>query len=234
MIARHRDELLGAPTRSFKQKTTKPRSGSTVNHYLCALSIAFKFGIRDLGWCESNPVAQVRKPPASRWRTRFLSDVERDRLLDAARVHVHLYAALVLSLSTGLRQGELYRLTWNDIDCEARWAVLPFTKNGDVRGIPLTKAALSALDSLPHAGDAVFPFDLTKAWRSALRRAQITNFRWHDLRHSAASHLASNGASAVEIATLLGHRTLGMVRRYAHLANHHTRSLVDRVMGAVQ
>jgi integrase len=80
----------------------------------------------------------------------------------------------------------------------------------------------------------MFPFDLTKAWRGAMGRAKIENFRWHDLRHSAASVLAKSGANSVEIATLLGHRTLGMVRRYAHLANNHTRSLVDRVMGEVR
>lgn len=233
LIAKHRDLLLGAPTRSFGQKTLRPRSPSTVLHYLCALSCAFRYGIRELHWLESNPVANVTKPKGSRWRTRFLSDGERARLLSEAKIHPHLYAAVLLSITTGLRQGELYRLTWADIDEGERWAVLGQTKNGDVRGIPLVPAVLEALASLPRTTDAVFPFDLTKAWRAALHRSGIGDFRWHDLRHSAASHLAKSGANAVEIATLLGHRTLGMVRRYAHLANSHTRSLVDRVMERV-
>jgi integrase len=233
LIAKHRDMLLGAPTRSHGQKTLKPRSPSTVLHYLCALSTAFRYGIRELHWCDSNPVGNVSKPAPSRWRTRFLSEEERSQLLKECAGHPHLYAAVLLSVTTGVRAGELYRLTWDDIDVGERWAILPVTKNGDPRGVPLTDLVLVALRALPREGDRVFPFDLTKAWRGAMARAEVKNFRWHDLRHSAASHLAKSGASSVEIASLLGHRTLGMVRRYAHLANNHTRTLVDRVMGDV-
>lgn len=233
LISKHRDMLLGAPTCSYGQKLLKPRTPSTVLHYLCALSCAFRFAIRELHWLESNPVANVTKPSASRWRTRFLSDLERERLLRECERGLHLYAAVLLSLTTGLRKGELYRLKWTDVDEHDRWAILAQTKNGDTRGIPLVPAVLEALRRLPKDGERVFPFDLTKSWRKALERAEITNFRWHDLRHSAASLLAKSGANAIEIATLLGHRTLGMVRRYAHLANSHTRSLVDRVMVGV-
>lgn len=234
LISKHRDMLLGAPTKSFGQKTLKPRSPSTVLHYLCALSSAFRFAIRDLHWLEINPVANVSKPAASRWRTRFLSDLERERLLHECEHRPHLYAAVLLSITTGLRQGELYRLNWGDLDERDRWAILGQTKNGDSRGIPLVPAVLEALRKLPRTEDKVFPFDLTKSWRTALARAEIANFRWHDLRHSAASLLARSGANSIEIATLLGHRTLGMVSRYAHLANGHTRSLVDRVMEDVR
>jgi integrase len=233
LIAKHRDLLLGAPTRSFRQKKLKPRSASTVLHYLCALSSAFRFGIRELQWCEANPVTNVSKPAPSKWRTRFLSDDERTELLKQCEKHPHLYAALLLSVTTGIRAGELYRLAWREIDEGERWAILPLTKNGEARGVPLTDQVLAALNALPRADPRVFPFDLTKAWRAAMTRAEISNFRWHDLRHSAASYLAKSGASSVEIATVLGHRTLGMVRRYAHLANNHTRSLIDRVMGHV-
>jgi integrase len=205
-----------------------------VLHYLCALSSAFRYGIRELHWCEANPVANISKPAPSRWRTRFLSDGERSALLKQCEGHPHLYAAVLLSLTTGIRAGELYRLGWSEIDEEDRWAILPVTKNGDPRGVPITDQVLAALKVLPRDGVRVFPFDLTKAWRGAMARAEISNFRWHDLRHSAASYLAKSGANSVEIATLMGHRTLGMVRRYAHLTNHHTRSLVDRVMGNVQ
>ena len=230
LIARHRDLLLGAPTRSFGQKTSRPRSPATVLHYLAALSSAFKYAIRDLHWCEANPVANISKPAPSRWRTRFLSDDERACLLAACEKHKHLYAAVLLSITTGVRAGELYRLRWSDIDEKDRWAILPITKNGDARGVPLTDQVLAALRALPKDEDRVFPFDMTKAWKTALTTAGISDFRWHDLRHSAASYLAKSGANAVEIATLLGHRTLGMVRRYAHLSNAHTRALVDRVM----
>jgi integrase len=234
IIAKQRDLLLGAPTRSFRQKKLRPRSASTVLHYLCALSSAFRFGMRELQWCDTNPVTNVSKPAPSRWRTRFLSDDERMALLKECEGHPHLYAAVLLSVTTGIRAGELYRLTWANVDECERWAVLPLTKNGDARGVPLTDQVIAALKQLPRSDNCLFPFDLTKSWRGALNRAGIANFRWHDLRHSAASYLAKSGANSVEIASLLGHRTLGMVRRYAHLANDHTRALVDRVMGDVR
>lgn len=234
LIAKHRDLLLGAPTRSFGQKKLRPRSPSTVLHYLCALSTVFRFAIRELRWCDVNPVTQVSKPAQSRWRTRFLSEEERHRLLRECEPHSHLYAAVLLSLTTGLRAGELYRMTWADLNETDRWAILGETKNGDPRGIPLTAAVIGALGALPRGEGPIFPFDFTKSWRKALERSSIQDFRWHDLRHSAASCLAKSGANSIEIATLLGHRTLGMVRRYAHLSNTHTRSLVDRVMEGVR
>jgi integrase len=230
MIARQRDSLVGAPTRSNGHRTTKPRSGSTVAKYLCALSSAFKYAICDLGWCDQNPVVQVRKPPASKWRRRFLSDGERNALLEQTRPNLHLHAAVLLSLSTGIRQGELYKLTWSDLDTESRWAILPECKNGDPRGVPLTENVLAAILALPRRSEHVFDFDLTKAWRRALQAAQIEDFRWHDLRHSAASQLIVGGANHVQVAELLGHKTLSMVKRYAHLANHHKVALVDSIM----
>ena len=78
----------------------------------------------------------------------------------------------------------------------------------------------------PSTVDPHKPFDFRKAWASALRRADIQNFRWHDLRHSAASYLAMNGASTREIAEILGHKTLQMSMRYAHLTENHSTSLV--------
>ena len=77
------------------------------------------------------------------------------------------------------------------------------------------------------------PLDLTAPWRTALKRAEITDFRWHDLRHSAASYLAMNGASLAEIAEVLGHKTLAMVKRYAHLSEAHTAAVVERMNAAI-
>jgi integrase len=77
--------------------------------------------------------------------------------------------------------------------------------------------------------DGRAPIDLRAAWARALQAAAITDFRFHDLRHSAASYLAMSGASLVEIAAILGHRTLQMVQRYAHLAEGHTASVVARM-----
>jgi integrase len=96
---------------------------------------------------------------------------------------------------------------WGDIQREARWLVIPKAKNGEAHGVPLTEATLGAMYALPRTGDFVFPFDLTKAWRSALKAAEITDFKWHDMRHSAASRLIAEGANTIQIAHILGHKT---------------------------
>jgi len=70
------------------------------------------------------------------------------------------------------------------------------------------------------------PGDIRSVWKTALKNAEITNFKWHDLRHTTASYLAMNGASSAEIAEVLGHKTLSMVKRYAHLSEAHTASVV--------
>jgi integrase len=75
--------------------------------------------------------------------------------------------------------------------------------------------------------------DIRYAWYQALKQAGIADFRFHDLRHSTASYLAMNGASLVEIAEVLGHKTLSMVQRYAHLSEGHTRSVLDRMTRAI-
>jgi integrase len=118
------------------------------------------------------------------------------------------------------------------------------TKNRDTRSVPLTGVALALMRQ--HATmrrletDLVFPrkdgqrgIDITKAWKNAVKRAHLANFRFHDLRHSAASYLAMNGASLTEIAEVLGHKTLQMVKRYSHLSEAHTAGVVARMTQAV-
>jgi integrase len=118
------------------------------------------------------------------------------------------------------------------------------TKNGEPRSVPLTGPALEVMRS--HAriiridSALVFPrqdgrraIDIRHAWYKALRQAGIEDFRFHDLRHSTASYLAMNGASLVDIADVLGHRTLAMVRRYAHLSEPHSRAVLDRMTSQI-
>ena len=117
------------------------------------------------------------------------------------------------------------------------------TKNGERRRVPIVGPALEALrahakvrrlDSpLVFPGRTGKPAELRKAWVKALREAGIEDFRFHDLRHTTASYLAMSGASPGEIAEILGHKTLHMVKRYAHLSESHTRSVLERTMDKV-
>ena len=123
-------------------------------------------------------------------------------------------------------------LKWGDIDLGRGSILLQTTKNGERRLVPLLGTALNLLssryinqtvDSLvfpaPHCASK--PIDIRSAWETALRKAGVANFRFHDLRHTAASYLAMNQASLLEIGTLLGHKTVQMTKRYAHLSNAH-------------
>lgn len=237
LIAVHRDRLLGAPCSGFRNRTCKPRSSATVRNYLVELSRLFAVAIRELHVCDSNPVAAVSKPPASRWRTRYLTDDERARLLASCKASESrdLYLIVLTALTTGARKGELRGLRWRDVDLARRWAVFPTTKNGDSRGVPLTKGVADLMQQRDRSDQAalVFPVDMTKAFLTAVGRAGIVDFRFHDCRHSAASALVQSGANLSEVAMLLGHRGVQMTARYSHIANEHTSRLVDRVMGAL-
>jgi integrase len=244
-IMKERDKLLaGITTRFAEPQTNEPkangararskRSGGTVNRYLAALSSCLSYGVKTLQWLEKNPCEQVQKPKESKGRVRFLSDKERERLIVACRKHPTLYTAVVLSLTTGARQGEIMGLRWPQIDFTRKVIVLEKTKNGDRRVIPLVGEAYELLwdrEIKRTMDDRIFPpshnatkadvLDLRAPWLIALAEAEITDFRWHDLRHTAASYLAMSGVSMVEIAKVLGHRTLQMVARYSHLSDEH-------------
>jgi integrase len=204
------------------------------------LSHAFAIAVKDWDWIQENPVMKISKPKISNGRTRFLNDNEKERLLQTCRESESkgLYPIVVLALSTGMRRGEIMNLKWGDIDLDRGSILLQTTKNGERRFIPLIGTALDLLlskytnqaaDSLvfpaPHSSSK--PIDIRSAWETALRKAGISNFRFHDLRHTAASYLAMNQASLLEIGTLLGHKTVQMTKRYAHLSNMHIRILSE-------
>ncbi|MCB1927740.1 MAG: site-specific integrase [Rhodocyclaceae bacterium] len=219
------------------------RTSATINRYLATLSCAFTYAIRDLEWTDRNPVQRVRKGKEAAGRVRFLSDQERDRLLAECKAssNPHLYLAVVLALSTGSRQSEVMGLRWPQVDFERRTIRLldGTTKNGHGRVLPLTGEAFSMLQDrakvrdlhddrvfiVPATGKAFG--SLRTAWEAALRRADVKDFRWHDLRHTAASYLMMCGVSSMEVAKILGHRTLEMTARYSHLSPERTVELGD-------
>ncbi|HAT6936320.1 TPA: tyrosine-type recombinase/integrase [Legionella pneumophila] len=234
LIAEKRDKLSsGITTRN------KLRSPSTVVRYMAALSHAFTMAVKEWGWIDDSPMRRVTKPKESRGRVRFLSDDERNRLLNECKKSEsqYLYITVVLALSTGARKMELMGLRWKDIDFDRQVIILHETKNGERRILPLTGHALELIKKLSKVRilncDFVFPnhqltkpIDLRTPFENAVKRAGINDFRWHDLRHSCASYLAMNNASLAEIAEILGHKTLQMVKRYAHLSDAHTSKVV--------
>lgn len=241
IIGEKRDKLASGIT-----KRNTRRSPSTVVRYIAALSHAMTIAVKEWGWMDDSPMNRVTKPKEPRGRIRFLSDEERTRLLSECRnsESQYLYTAVVLALSTGGRKMEILGLTWKNIDFNRGVIILHETKNGERRILPLAGHALELMTQqtkVRHVGcDFVFPgkslsspVDLRTPFENALKRAEITDFRWHDLRHSCASYLAMNGASLAEIAEILGHKTLQMVKRYAHLSEAHTSKVVTRMNEAI-
>jgi integrase len=226
------------------QPTEYTRAPATVNRYLATLSHMFTMAVKEWRLVASNPVRDITKKKEARGRVRFLSDGEREALLSACADSdwPALHTLVLLAISTGARRGELINLKWDDVDLRAARAVVHETKNGDPRVLPLVGKALEALRALKLQGSAKSPWVFAQpsgfpgpyehfdgVWYDALKAAGLEDFRFHDLRHTCASYLASQGASLIEIADTLGHRTLSMVKRYAHLTQSHKVSAIEKM-----
>jgi integrase len=224
------------------------RSPATVNRYHAALGAVYTWAIRRRKVPRNtfHPCRELEQHGEPAGRIRFLSDDERARLLEACRGSTwpKLYALVLLAITTGARRGELEALTWADVDLVRAIARVRMSKNGEPRTLPLVPAAVKALQVLSTSEPErlVFssarrprkPFRIHKPWHTALAAARIENFRFHDLRHSCASYLAQSGASILEIGDVLGHKSLRMTQRYAHLTVDTKAKLVNRVLGDIR
>jgi len=194
-------------------------------------------------WCEHqgifnhNPIRKVKLFNANNERIRYLSDEEYERLLtEAEKIRCYLRPMIVLAVHTGLRRGNLLRLRWDHIDFVTnRIRLTDSTKNRRTLTVPLNDTAIEILETLkkksgesqyvfPHfegklAGEAIQ--DVKNGWKTAVKRAGISNFRWHDLRHCFASWLVMKGVDLPVVQELLGHRNIRMTLRYAHLSPHY-------------
>lgn len=241
IISQERDVLANGKT--FK---SPKRSPSTVIRYMAVLSHLMNTAMKEWQLVEDNPVRKVAKPKEPRGRVRFLSDDERTALLSECKAskNPYLHDVVMVALCTGMRRGEIMHLTWDQVHFDRRNIVIENTKNGERRTIPIRgeierllteRAKIRRIDTpyifpaLYRANKQAKPIDLQGAWDSALERAKIENFKFHDLRHTAASYLTMQGATLAELAEVLGHKTLQMVKRYSHLSEQHTGDLLERL-----
>ncbi len=226
------EERLNAEAESRKW------SASTFNHHRAFLMLAYREGRRNRK-VETNPARDVRHRKENNSRVRFLSreedgkveNGEDARLADAIRQNYpeHL-AEFIFAKSTGLRLSSQYSATYEMIDWSRRELTIPRTKNDAAVHTPLNEDVIKALQSLPswaerkgplfrnlrHPGKAVMSND--HWFKKCLAMAGINNFKWHDLRHTFASWLVQDGVPLDRVAKLLGHKSLTMTMRYAHLA----------------
>lgn len=225
----------------------KTLSGATVNRYMVVLRRAVNWCIKSLKWIEKNPVDGVDMLKESPGRIRYLSEKEIKALLAACQAsqNPHLFRLVIFAISTGARRNEISHMKWADVSEDNTRITLPQTKNGEVRTAYITGTARDILIKMKteKAEDAVYlffspndplrPIDFESAWRQVLSVSKIENFHFHDLRHTCASYLAMNGASLLEIAEVLGHKDLQMVRRYAHISPAHTSAVLENMTGKV-
>lgn len=250
-ISKCRSVLQMQPS-TFGRHQGRLRSDATVNRYVASLSAMFTFAVNEWEWVDKNPCSKLKKLRERSGRTRFLIQDEPSSLLTACRAevdHPELELIVLIAMTTGMRRGEILSLRQSDIDRKRGRILIRESKNGDSRSVPLVSQVQSALNALstvtsirrdallfPQPGtNSEKPLVIDRLWQRARAAAELTDFRFHDLRHTAASYLAMEGAGLREIADILGHKTLAMVKRYSHLTEDHKHQTVsrmaDRVLG---
>lgn len=226
LVAGYRDKRLAAG-----------RSANTVRLDLALLGHLFSVAIREwrLGLVR-NPVANIRKPSPGRGRDRRLSADEERTLRDAVNRHSNpmLRWIFEVAIETGMRSSEITGLRRGQVDVDRRVVRLTDTKNDDARTVPLTKYAVTVFEEAlanpvrPKDCDLIFfgepgkdgarrPYNFNKIWGNIKTKLGIANFRFHDLRHEAVSRLVEAGLSDQEVASISGHKSMQMLRRYTHL-----------------
>ena len=244
MLSEYRDKLSKEkcliPRKNMSPKISeKVRSNSTVNRYMASLSTVFSLAVKEYGWLDENPMLKVIKKKEPKGRVKYLNDKEVDKLLSAClQQSKELYLCVLIALSTGARYSEIVNLSWKNVDLEHKQFHFLNTKNGEDRGAAITSNVYNELlkfqkirniksDLLFATKDGTKVMYMRGQFDKALKVAKINDFHFHDLRHTAASYLAKGGASLLEIATILGHKTLAMVQRYAHLTKGHTAEVLE-------
>lgn len=245
LLAEYRDKLKKESSiKELKNGGTieTERSNATVNRYMASLSIALTVASREWQWLEENPMFKVAKKKEHRGRIRFLSEDEHKALIAACEQASNplINLLVVIALSTGARFSEILYLKWDNVDFKRKMFYFMDTKNKEHRAVPISSKAYDLL--LQHSkvrklktklvfarADGEKPMDLRWQWEEVIKKSNLKDFRFHDLRHTAASYLAMNGATLVEISDILGHKTMQMVKRYSHLTQKHTAEVLERM-----
>ena len=201
------------------------KADATIRLNLVIISHLFEIARREWSMENlANPCKNITMPKGSRQRDRRLEDGEEARLIEALNDrcrNIYIVPLILFSLETGTRRSELVKLRWENINITKRTAMIIDSKNSDSREIPLSTTAIRILDGLPRSiSGRVFVVSAdaaTRAITAATRMAGIADFRLHDLRHEATSRLFEKGLNQMEAASVTGHKTLQMLKRYTHL-----------------
>ncbi len=221
----HIEAITVSDLSKWRDRRLRDAKPSTVVRELSIMQTAIDRVASDMARDEAarNPVRQVKRPRVDDRRERRLTDDEWQRLLDAARQCVNplMRPLLILARETAMRRGELLSIEWRNVDLEVCTVLLPKTKNGHARFVPLSPLAIEVLRSLPQTDKRVLPVTtnaVRMAWQRLRARAGVEDIRLHDLRAQAATDKLLEGWSVAEVQVLTGHRDAGvLLERYARL-----------------
>lgn len=219
-----------ADVQEFYNATRTKASVATANRYLARLSHMFerakKWGDHFVG----NPAQEIERGKEEGQRVRFLSEEEIKNILTAA--HRKIYPVLVCALHTGMRRGEILGLRWENVNLEQSIVYVVKSKSGKPREIPISPQLREVFLALGPLKDGLIfeipVITLRRYFDRAIQTAQIPSFRFHDLRHTFASHFVMRTSDLPALQHLLGHYSLKMTQRYAHLAKGHLASEMQR------
>jgi integrase len=223
-------------TQAAKARKWRP---ATSNRYKALLSLAYRLGVQN-GKVSANPARLVRPTREDNARIRFLSPDEEKRLYATVEAeYPDRLPELTIALYTGMRAGEQFGLKWENVDFANRIVSIPRSKHGGTRHVNLCERAFLAFEELRQSRSGaglVFcdkdgnPHRNGKRWfEKCVARSGITEFTWHCLRHTFASRMMMSGENIRVVQDAMGHLTIGMTVRYAHLAPEVGRRAVQRM-----
>ena len=227
-------EITIHKVQQFKAQRALEVAPATVNRQLACLKSMFNKAMAWGKFTGENPVKTIKLFKEDNQRLRFLEQEEISMLV--LRCNEYIKPIVTVAINTGMRRGEIMGLKWRDIDFKRRIIHLYNTKNGEKREIPMNEIALNALIGVRKHPDSELIFvkkngqpygDFKKSFFTACQKSDIKNFRFHDLRHTFASHLVMSGVDLNTVRELLGHKSLAMTLRYAHLSPNHKKQAVD-------
>ena len=226
-------EITPLDMEKYKRRRRGKVSNATVNREVACLKHIFTKAI-EWGIVQKNPGKKVKLLQERNTRLRYLDEKEIRRLYDACAEH--LKPIVIVALNTGMRKEEILSLKWKDLDYRSRTISILDTKNGESRELPMNDIVYRALLDIGKKTGGPWVFckkngerygNVRKAFGGARKRAGIVDFRFHDLRHTFASHLVMAGVDLRTVQELLGHKSFEMTLRYAHLSPEHKKAALD-------
>jgi len=221
------------------EKIEKERSNATINRYCSLLSKMFNLLIAD-GKLNKNPCHFSTKLRENNFKIRYLTNDEQKRLFKAldSSEFTHIKPIIIIALYTGMRKGEILNLKWSQIDLKNGFIDILKSKSGKERKIPVAKKVKEVFENMGKNGEEfvfVNPetkkpyYDIKKSFASLLKKADIKNFRFHDLRHTVATRLVECGTDLLIVQELLGHANIQTTMRYAHPVPERKQTAINRL-----